>query len=162
MATEIERKFIVVGAGWRDRVRRSERLRQGYIANSGTASVRVRIGAQHAWLNIKGMVIGPARDEFEYEIPLADAEVLLGRLAAGDPIDKTRHWIEHGGHEWEVDEFHGANEGLVVAEIELTSIDEAFSRPDWIGDEVTELGRYYNVSLIGHPYRDWTAAERSP
>lgn len=162
MATEIERKFLVVGEGWRDGARRSERLRQGYIANSGTASVRVRVGEGRAWLNIKAMVVGPARDEFEYEIPLADGETLLARLAAGDPIDKTRYWVEHGGHEWEIDEFHGANEGLLVAEIELDDVDEAFPRPDWIGGEVTELPRYYNVSLIAHPFREWSEVERSP
>lgn len=161
MAIEIERKFLVVSDAWRGAASRSERMRQGYLANSETASVRVRAGPHRAWLNIKSATIAAVRDEFEYEIPLADAQELLARLVGRGQIDKTRHWVEFGGFEWEVDEFHGRNAGLVVAEIELPDEAAIFPRPDWVGDEVTKHARYYNVNLVDDPFCQWSEAERA-
>jgi adenylate cyclase len=162
VALEIERKFLVTGEAWRAAVTRSGRLSQGYLAGSATASVRVRTSADRAWLNIKAAVLGVMRDEYEYEIPLADGRAMLERLASGARVDKTRHRVSHDGNEWEIDEFDGANRGLVVAEIELDRVDQPFARPDWLGAEVTDLARYYNINLVAHPFCDWTEDERAP
>jgi adenylate cyclase len=121
--------------------------------------VRVRIAGGGARLNMKAGGLVASRLEYEYAIPVADARELLA-LADGPLIDKTRHFVEHGGMTWEVDEFHGDNSGLVVAELELTREDEPFARPPWLGKEVTEFSRYYNVCLVKHPYKAWTEAER--
>jgi adenylate cyclase len=137
-------------------------MRQGYLASSARASVRVRTAGEEAWLNIKGGGLVAVRDEFEYPIPLTDADALLSRLAAGPLIDKTRHYVEVAGFEWEIDEFHGDNSGLIVAEIELEELSQAFETPPWLGKEVTELHRYYNVNLVARPFKDWTDGERSP
>lgn len=161
MAVEIERKFLVASDAWRGLVIRRQRMRQGYIAGNARASVRVRVAGDGAWLNIKGGGLVAARPEFEYCIPAADAEQLLA-LCEGPLVSKTRHWVPHGGLEWEIDEFDGDNEGLVVAEIELGFEAQEFARPDWLGREVTELARYYNVNLVEHPYRAWDETERSP
>jgi adenylate cyclase len=134
---------------------------QGYIASGERVSVRVRIAADTACLNIKAGGLVASRLEYEYEIPAADARELL-QVAGGPVIEKTRHFVEHGGMTWEIDEFHGDNAGLVVAEVELDGEDQEFSRPPWIGTEVTEHERYYNVRLAKRPYREWTAAERNP
>ncbi|WP_313918544.1 CYTH domain-containing protein [Tahibacter sp.] len=166
MGIEIERKFLLASDAWRSQVSRSQRLVQGYLVSaaavtSGAArsSVRVRIGGDQAWLNIKSSNLGLARQEYEYEVPLADAEAMLARLCDG-VVEKIRHYVAHANHEFEIDEFFGANDGLVVAELELDSIDEAYERPDWLGQEVSGLPRYYNLNLIAHPYSAWTAAER--
>jgi len=161
MAQEIERKFLVVGDAWRAEAVRRVPMRQGYLAGSERASVRARIGGDRAWLNIKVGGLVASRLEFEYEIPLADADALLA-AAEGPLIEKTRHYVPYAGFEWEVDEFHGANQGLVVAEIELDAEDRPFPRPRWLGAEVTHLPRYYNVRLVTHPYSSWSAAERAP
>lgn len=137
-------------------------MSQGYLAGSERASVRVRIAGERAWLNIKGGGLVAARAEFEYEIPVADAREMLDNLCERPLIDKTRHWVTHAGSEWEIDEFHGDNEGLIVAELELDREDEEFAVPDWLGIEVTHLPRYYNVCLVKYPYREWTPAERNP
>lgn len=166
MGIEIERKFLLASDAWRSQVSRSQRLVQGYLVSaaavtSGAArsSVRVRIGGDQAWLNIKSSNLGLARQEYEYEVPLADAEAMLARLCDG-VVEKIRHYVAHANHEFEIDEFFGANDGLVVAELELDSVDEAYERPDWLGQEVSSLSRYYNLNLIAHPYSAWTAAER--
>ena len=168
MAIEIERKFLVTGDGWRRNVSRSETLRQGYLSSSSSASgsapntcsVRVRIQGDRAFLNIKEAVMGRERLEFDYGIPVEDAVEMLERLAAGPVLDKTRHIVEANGMTWEIDVFHGANAGLVVAEIELDAVEDEISAPDWLGKEVTELRRYYNVALVDHPYSQWTKEER--
>jgi adenylate cyclase len=152
MATEIERKFLVQGTQWRNGARLS--IKQGYLNRDKARTVRVRIRGEQAFLTVKGLTQGASRAEFEYEIPLADAEELL-KLSDGPMIEKDRYVLVHDGSKWEVDEFHGDNSGLVVAEIELQSQDEQFSRPPWLGREVTDDNRYYNSSLAGHPYRDW-------
>lgn len=166
MGIEIERKFLLASDAWRSQVSRSQRLVQGYLVSaaavtSGAArsSVRVRIGGDQAWLNIKSSNLGLARQEYEYEVPLADAEAMLARLCDG-VVEKIRHYVAHANHEFEIDEFFGANDGLVVAELELDSVDEAYERPDWLGQEVSSLPRYYNLNLIAHPYSAWNAAER--
>ena len=136
-------------------------MTQGYLAGGGRVSVRVRVEADEARLNLKSGGLVASRQEYEYPIPVDEARELLA-LADGPLIDKTRHLVEHGGKTWEVDEFHGDNTGLVVAEIELTREDEPFASPPWLGTEVTLLERYYNVRLVSHPYCAWTAAERTP
>ena len=155
MATEIERKFLVTDDSWRTAVAKQSFYRQGYLASSDGASVRVRVADGKAYLNIKSMTLGISRHEFEYMIPLADAEEMLDELCLGPKIEKTRYFVEHLGHAWEVDVFEGDNAGLIVAEIELDSEDEAFEKPSWAGDEVSEEERYYNVCLVKHPYKDW-------
>jgi adenylate cyclase len=152
MATEIERKFLVHGTQWRNGT--GTKIQQGYLNRDKARTVRVRVRADQAFLTVKGLNQGASRAEFEYEIPLADAKELL-KLSDGPIIEKTRYVVVHEGSKWEVDEFDGDNSGLVVAEIELQSQDEPFSRPPWLGREVTDDNRYYNSSLASHPYRDW-------
>ena len=154
MATEIERKFLLADERWRDDAGDGVHYVQGYLGLIDRASVRVRIAGDRANLNIKSAVLGIERLEYEYAVPLADAREMLA-LASGPPVDKTRYLVPFEGHTWEIDEFHGANAGLVVAEIELAAPDEAFARPPWIGDEVSDDPRYYNVNLAKHPYCDW-------
>lgn len=159
MPREIERKFLLKNDDWRRLAQRSQRMSQGYLASGGRVSVRVRIAGDEARLNMKAGGLVASRHEYEYPIPAADARELLA-LADGPLIDKTRHFVEYAGKTWEVDEFHGDNSGLIVAELELAREDEPFSRPPWLGAEVTQLARYYNVCLVKHPYRAWTDAER--
>ena len=155
MAKEIERKFLLADDAWRNHVERSERMVQGYLNGEGPVSLRARIAGPRAWLNIKSRTLGISRDEFEYEIPLADAERMLGHLTTGPVIDKTRHFVRHGGLLWEIDEFHGENDGLIVAEVELEHVDQPFDRPAWLGEEVSHDARYYNVSLVKNPFSQW-------
>lgn len=157
MAIEIERKFLLAGEGWRTGVTHSVRMAQAYLAGGKgqPLSTRVRIAGEQAHLNLKSAVRGASRAEFEYPLPMADAEAMMA-LAGGAQIDKTRHYLPWGELCWEIDEFHGRNHGLVVAEIELPSVDTDFERPDWLGEEVTEDLRYYNSALAQHPYQDWS------
>jgi adenylate cyclase len=161
MAVEIERKFLVVGDAWRGNVSRSEALQQGYLAGPPAArcSVRVRIAGDEAFLNIKSATPGIVRDEYEYPLPPTDARRMLATLA-GAVVEKRRHLVEVDGQVFEIDEFGGANSGLIVAEIELDAIDAAFPRPAWLGREVSHLVRYYNLHLATHPYARWSEAER--
>lgn len=166
MGIEIERKFLLAGDGWRRLVERSEPIAQGYLvamasieAGHAKSSVRVRISGEHAWLNIKSATLGIERQEYEYPIPLADARHMLDTLADG-VLEKVRHHVMLDGAHFEIDEFGGANQGLLVAEIELDAADAAYPTPDWLGAEVSDQVRYYNVNLIGRPYSLWTAAER--
>ena len=161
MPREIERKFLPKNDAWRALAHRRRRMSQGYLASGARVSVRVRLAGDEAWLNIKAGGLVASRPEYEYPIPVDEARELL-TLAEGPLIDKTRHFVEHGGKTWEVDEFHGENSGLVVAELELDHEDERFPRPPWLGDEVTHLKRYYNVCLVTHPFSAWTEAERKP
>ena len=155
MAIEIERKFLLSDTCWRDEIARSVPMRQGYLAAQPGCSVRVRIEGETAALNIKSATLGIERQEFEYAIPREDAETMLRTLCGERTLSKVRHYVRHGEHTWEIDEFEGANAGLVVAEIELGSRDETFARPGWLGAEVSDDPRYYNVCLLEHPYRDW-------
>jgi len=161
VAVEIERKFLVTGDDWRAAASRALPMRQGYLTREGPASVRVRLTGAEARLNLKSAEIGTTRLEFDWAIPRDDAGPILDRLCLRPLIEKTRHFVKVGAHEWEVDEFEGDNAGLVVAELELGSADERFERPPWLGREVTAEQRYYNQSLVLHPYRAWSAAERA-
>jgi len=160
LAREIERKFLVVGP-FRDHILRSRRIVQGYLSSVPERAVRVRIEDDRGVLTIKGIgdASGVARFEWEREIPLAEAEELLALCEPGT-IDKARHLIPVGVHTFEVDEFHGENEGLIVAEIELASAAEDFPRPEWLGREVTGDPRYYNAMLMKNPYRMWSESDR--
>ncbi|MBR5853231.1 MAG: CYTH domain-containing protein [Alistipes sp.] len=159
MATEIERKFLVVGE-YKHLAQTSTLLIQGYIA-SGRRTVRVRISDERAWLTIKGPSQdgGLSRFEWEKEIYGAEARELL-TLAEGALIEKRRYLIEHEGHTFEVDEFHGQNEGLTIAEVELEDVTEEFHRPEWLGREVTGERRFYNSHLRSHPYSEWSDEEK--
>lgn len=159
MAQEIERKYLVVGE-YKRLAHNSMRMIQGYIA-SGRRTVRVRIGDSGAWITIKGASKngGLSRYEWEKEITVKEAMELL-QLAEGAVIDKERYYVDYAGHTIEVDEFHGDNEGLVVAEIELSSEDESVELPEWIGREVTGEKRFYNSHLREHPYAVWSDEEK--
>ncbi len=155
MATEIERKFLLKNDAWRDDVVKHIEFKQGYLVGSEKASVRIRIEGDKANINIKGATLGIVRSEFEYEIPLQDANELLDGLCDQPFIDKVRHYVYIGKHEWEIDEFKGENQGLVVAEIELADENEAFDKPLWLGDEVSSDKRYYNSMLVKNPFKNW-------
>jgi CYTH domain-containing protein len=152
MATEIERKFLVRGTDWRRGT--PVRYCQGYLNRDKERTVRVRIADRKAYLTIKSVTQGATRAEFEYPIPMEDARQLL-KLSDGPIIEKDRYRIAHEGSQWEVDEFHGENAGLIMAEIELKSEHQPFARPAWLGEEVTHDRRYYNSNLAGHPYQSW-------
>jgi adenylate cyclase len=164
VAVEIERKFLLASSEWRTEITRSIRIAQGYLGGTD-CSVRIRIGDNGAFLNIKSRELGVQRLEFEYAVPEADARVMLERLCAGAAIVKTRHLVfcdevspirRHGRQVcFEIDEFEGQNAGLVVAEIELSAVDQEFIKPAWLGKEVTDDARYYNSNLIDHPYLQW-------
>lgn len=153
---EIERKFLVRGDDYKRRARKSYRIRQGYICSGGGRTVRVRIRDEQGFLTIKGPSIdgGLSRYEFEKEITLQEAEQLF-RLCEPGVINKRRYLVDSGTHTFEVDEFFGDNEGLVMAEVELKSADEPYEKPDFIGDEVTGDRRYYNSHLRKNPYKLW-------
>jgi adenylate cyclase len=155
MAREIERKFLVGSDAWRRTIIRSRRLVQGYLASIPACSIRVRLDEDGASLNIKTATLGVSRHEYDYPIPRADAEEILRHLCIKPLIEKTRHYVRAGNHTWEIDEFDGANRGLIVAEIELSSPDESFERPAWLGQEVSDDPRYYNVRLVENPYSSW-------
>jgi adenylate cyclase len=155
MGIEIERKFLVAGDGWRT-LGAPVLLRQGYLSADPERTVRVRIEGEQGVLTIKSKNEGASRGEWEYPIPLPDAEELLDRLCERPLVEKYRRRIDFQGFTWEVDEFLGENAGLVVAEIELPAEDAVFDLPDWIGKEVTGERRYYNSSLIRLPYSKWT------
>ncbi|HEX7112913.1 MAG TPA: CYTH domain-containing protein [Mizugakiibacter sp.] len=166
MAIEIERKFLVAGDAWRAEAMRSARMAQGYLVGAAAlgaglarASVRVRLAGGDAWLNIKSATLGIERQEYELALPPEDAERMLATLCDG-VIEKIRHYVPIADFTFEVDEFLGANAGLVVAELELPHADAAYPRPPWLGREVSAEARYYNVNLIRHPYARWSAAER--
>jgi adenylate cyclase len=161
MPREIERKFLLQNDAWRSEVSRSQSMSQGYLASGGRASVRVRIAGSESWLNIKIGGLVASRQEYEYAVPLDEARELIA-AAEGPLIEKTRHFVERGGVTFEIDEFHGDNAGLIVAEVELDHEDAPFPRPPWLATEVTQLERYYNVCLVKYPYRAWTEAERHP
>lgn len=158
MGTEIERKFLVRSNRWRERAPQGTRYRQGYLSGMESCSVRVRIAGARAFLNIKGVTLGVQRSEYEYDIPVKDAEEILQRFCDRPLIEKTRYLVPEGDHTWEVDVFEGENAGLVVAEVELTHKDEVPEPPDWVGEEVSDDPRYYNVCLVKHPYKEWDRA----
>lgn len=154
MGQEIERKFLLRSDAWRAGAR-GKRYRQGYLCIAKERTVRIRTIGDAGFLTIKGPSHGAARAEYEYAIPFADAEEMLDSLCERPLIEKTRHRIEHEGLVWEVDEFHGENAGLVVAEVELPRADHPVVKPGWIGEEVTSDPRYFNASLVKHPFKTW-------
>lgn len=154
VAKEIERKFLIKGEAWRA-LAEGTMYRQGYLNSAKERTVRVRTVGDKAFLTIKGITVGATRAEYEYEIPFADCNALLDDLAEKPLIEKKRYKIRQGEFTWEIDEFFGDNQGLIVAEIELTSEDQQFGKPDWIGEEVTGDPRYFNSNLIKHPFTRW-------
>ena len=155
MGVEIERKFLIRDESWRSQAERSVKMRQGYLTSDARCSVRVRLAGERGFLNVKSGTLGIRRSEFEYPIPAAEAEEMLDTLCEQPLLEKTRHFVRHGQHLWEIDEFAGDNSGLIVAEVELRRPDEAFARPDWLGEDVSHDLRYYNSQLARHPYRAW-------
>lgn len=153
MGLEIERKFLVKNDSWR--TVEGTPFRQGYLSSNLHRVVRVRTMGERAVLTVKGLNIGAVRHEFEYEIPLDDANDMLDNLCERPLIEKTRYKVKIAGHTWEIDEFWGENAGLVVAELELQSVDEVFEKPDWLGEEVTDDPRYFNSNLVLRPYTTW-------
>lgn len=154
MGQEIERKFLVKADLWQPPNSGSP-IRQGYLPVQEKRTVRVRIAGDRAYLTLKGPAQGLVRSEFEYEIPVADAEAILAQLCSGPLVEKTRYRLPHGGLTWEVDEFFGDNAGLLMAEVELIRPDQPVELPAWIGQEVTDDPRYYNASLSRYPYKEW-------
>ncbi|WP_261844579.1 CYTH domain-containing protein [Aliamphritea ceti] len=154
MAQEIERKFLI-DLDTLGTLPAGTRIVQGYIPTQGKTAVRIRLKGELAFLTIKGANQGAVRSEFEYPIPVEDADAMLAELCNGQLVDKIRYLIEHAGHTWEVDIFSGNNQGLVVAEVELDSENETVTLPDWVREEVTGESRYYNSSLIDNPYSNW-------
>lgn len=160
MAEEIERKFLVANDGWRSLTTHPDNTGktycQGYIATAQPGqSVRVRIAADQGYLTIKGPARGLSRAEFEYAIPLTDAQEMLQTLCLQPLIEKTRYRLPVGDVVWEIDEFSGENVGLIVAEVELKTEAQPFERPDWLGEEVSGIAKYYNASLVAYPYSQW-------
>ncbi len=154
MGTEIERKFLLQNDSWRSLAIGTE-FRQGYLCSNKERTVRIRIKADKGFLTIKGASVGAARSEYEYEIPVEEAKEMLVELCDQPIIEKNRYAISYRGFTWEVDEFFGLNQGLIVAEIELEHEDQQFEKPDWIGREVTDDARYFNARLAKEPYATW-------
>lgn len=157
MGTEVERKYLVKREVWTP-AGAGTHFKQGYLNSQKERVVRVRIEGQKAKLTIKGLTTGVTRSEFEYPLPVEDAAILLDQLCERPLIDKHRHVEVHGGHTWEIDVFHGDNEGLVVAEVELARDDVRPVLPAWAGDEVSSDPRYFNSNLLKHPYKSWQTA----
>ena len=157
MGIEIERKFLIVGEQWRSGAV-GARYCQGYIRTQGNATVRVRIAGQRGFLTIKGPTDGISRAEFEYPIPLAEAEQLLEHLCDRPLIEKIRYQVESHGHQWEIDEFMGENQGLILAEVELNDPEQAIAMPAWAGQEVSSDPRYFNANLAQYPFSQWASA----
>ncbi len=154
MATEIERKYLVVDDSWRSQAAGTA-FRQGYLSTVKERTVRVRVAGDRGYLTVKGITVGAVRTEFEYEIPIADADQILNELCEQPLIEKTRYVIKANGLTWEIDRFAGVNEGLVVAEVELEDEAQQIVPPEWIGEEVTHDARYFNANLIAHPFSEW-------
>jgi adenylate cyclase len=155
MATEIERKFLITNDNWRKDAGEGIFMVQGYMGSNEKSSIRIRINGDSANLNIKSKTIGIQRSEYDYPVPLDEAKEIIDSLCDKPLIEKTRFYVMHDGHEWEIDVFGGENEGLIVAELELNSVDEEFTLPDWVGKDVSDDPRYYNICLVTHPYKDW-------
>lgn len=154
MALEIERKFLVKNMDWKSQGE-GVLFKQGFLNTNKERTVRVRVKNNIGILTIKGLTQSATRVEYEYEIPYTDAVYMLDYLCEKPIIEKHRYLIEYHGRIWEVDEFHGENKGLIVAEIELSSEEEAFEKPSWVGKEVTHDPRYYNSNLVQFPYCRW-------
>jgi CYTH domain-containing protein len=154
MGKEIERKYLVKGDAWK-KLATGTSYRQGYLSTVKERTVRVRTIDDKGYLTIKGITIGATRVEYEYDIPVNDASDMLTNLCEQPLIEKNRYKIEYAGLTWEVDEFFGDNDGLIIAEVELESEDQKIELPEWIGEEVTADPRYFNSNLTKHPYKNW-------
>ncbi len=154
MGKEIERKFLVKGTAWKA-LAPGTVYRQGYLSTVKERTVRVRTVGEKGFLTIKGVTTGVTRAEFEYEVPAADANAMLDGLCEKPLVEKTRYKIPLDGYTWEVDEFHGDNDGLVVAEVELKSADEKPPKPEWVAEEVSSDPRYFNSNLVKKPFKTW-------
>ena len=154
MGKEIERKFLLAGDDWRS-LAQGMTYRQGYLNTAKERTVRIRTDGTRGFITIKGPPAGTVRREYEYEIPAHDADTILEELCEKPIIEKIRYRIGLGKHIWEVDEFLGENEGLIIAEVELSREDEPFERPPWLGRDVTDDPRYYNANLVKNPYKKW-------
>ena len=155
MAKEIERKFLIDISGV-ESIGSGSRIKQGYISTTDNTAVRIRVSGAAAYLTLKGENQGATRSEFEYEIPIEDANEIIKELCSGPVIDKTRYLVEYGSHTWEIDVFHGDNDGLIVAEVELESETEEVDLPKWVINEVTGEVKYYNSSLLDNPFNKWS------
>jgi len=155
MGREIERKYLVKDESWRQHAGRGIHYQQGYLCLDMERSVRVRVGGGKGTITLKGKPEGAARDEFEYPIPADDGRQILERICVKPIIEKIRYEIRVGGLKWEVDEFFGENRGLVVAEIETGKLSGEIAKPDWVGEEVTDDPRYFNLNLVKQPYLQW-------
>jgi CYTH domain-containing protein len=153
MPAEIERKFLISDDSWQDGSA-GVRIAQGYLCADVERTVRVRVAGEAGWLTIKGLSVGIRRAEFEYGIPPEEARELLALCLPG-VIDKTRYRIPHESHVWEVDVFHGENQGLVIAEVELADESISPALPPWVGAEVSSDSRYFNSQLAARPYQSW-------
>lgn len=163
MGTEIERKFLLASDQWRDLTEGSGHLiRQGYLSSVKERTVRVRSAGDRAWITVKGITQGASRAEFEYPIPVADANLMLDALCEKPLIEKTRYVVPQGDRKFEIDEFHGENAGLIVAEVELESEAAGIDRPPWLGAEVTDDPRYFNAKLVSFPFSKWRSGTGSP
>lgn len=156
MPAEIERKFLIDRQRWPE-PKTGEHIQQAYLSSQKERVIRLRIAGEVAHLTVKGITTGATRLEFEYEIPVSDARQMISEICEQPVLEKVRYRIPAGRHVWEVDEFLGANEGLLVAEIELEDEAEEFEKPDWIAAEVTDDPRYFNSNLLSHPYSKWSA-----
>lgn len=160
MADEIERKFLVRSTAWQASIAEKLHIKQGYIAVNERCAIRIRIANAQATLNIKSAGLNIARKEYEYPIPIADAEEMLEQFCPDQYIEKIRYRVNHEAGVWEVDVFEGLNKGLVVAEIELESAEQSVALPEWVGMEVSGDAKYLNNNLVTRPFQTWTAAER--
>lgn len=158
MPKEIERKFLVKGDAWRE-LASGEVYRQGYLSSTKERTVRVRTAGKNGYLTIKGINVGATRREYEYPIPLKDADEMLDKLCQRPLIEKNRYRISYRGLTWEVDEFSGENKGLIIAEVELSDENQDIELPEWIGREVTGDAKYYNANLVQYPYSQWKKEE---
>ncbi len=159
MGYEIEKKFLLKDDSWRQ-LAEGHLYRQGYICSSDSSTVRIRTCGDAGWITVKGPAKDGVRREYEYEIPLTDALQMLKELCRSPVIEKVRYRISVDSFVWEIDEFYGANAGLVIAEIELESPDQPFPAPSWLGEEVTEKSRYYNAHLVTRPFSEWSEEEK--
>ena len=154
MGKEIERKFLLANDSWRGQVH-GKRYRQGYLSTLKERTVRIRTAGDHGYITVKGISVGASRLEYEYEIPLADANEMLDKLCERPLVEKTRYRIPQGDIAWEIDEFEGENRGLITAEVELKDEDQKVSFPGWLGKEVTGDPRYFNANLVAKPFTSW-------
>ena len=155
MPIEIERKFLLLNDSWRSNITGNQPIVQGYLANTDKSSVRVRISGSKADINIKSTTLGVSRMEYEHPLPVNEAKEMLDQLCIQPLITKTRYFVEYRDCMWEIDVFEGENTGLIVAELELAEINDKIEMPDWIGREVSDDPRYYNMHLVSYPYASW-------